>query len=457
MKQMKKLQAAALCLILCLALLPLTVFADDGGLPYDIRDNIDWTSTGGKIFRLQDGRDVTSGFSYTIPEGGVTMLIFFSTTCGNCQADFSALSDEEWIRDPRLNILALETNGAARDDVQAFMDSLVGGAQTYFHTFYGPGCQYVMWNYFGRTINGDSLTWPFIVLVRSSCGVRTIRSATMGYQYVSDIRDAVNALYAESEEESGTWSVVWEWSEDCDSARAVFTSDSGEQRSADAQVVKHTVPATTERPGSVTAEAAVVFECRTYRDTRVTEIPMLPFRFTDVSDPGDYFYAPVYWAKENGITSGTTATTFSPGKPCTRGQIVTFLWKLMGSPEPVSLNNPFADVSPSDYFFKAVLWAKENGITSGTTATTFSPGKPCTRGQCMTFLWHAAGDPPAGSTANPFTDVKAGDYFRSAVLWAKENSITSGTTATTFSPGNTCTRGQIVTFLYKYAKLTGRA
>ena len=121
----------------------------------------------------------------------------------------------------------------------------------------------------------------------------------------------------------------------------------------------------------------------------------------------------------------------------------------MGSPEPSSLNNPFTDVKESDYFFKPVLWAKENGITSGTSATTFSPYNPCTRGQSMTFLWHALGDPEPVNTDNPFKDVKEGDYFSKPVLWAKENGVTGGTSATTFSPGNACTRGQIVTFLYK--------
>ncbi len=172
------------------------------------------------------------------------------------------------------------------------------------------------------------------------------------------------------------------------------------------------------------------------------------FRFTDVADPSAYYYNPVYWAADNGITSGTSPTTFSPGKSCTRGQIVTFLWKAMGSPEPSSTNNPFTDVKPTDYFYKPVLWAKENGITSGKTATTFEPGSPCTRGQIVTFLWIAKGRPEPSSTENPFTDVKTTDYFFKPVLWAKENGITSGTSATSFSPGNTCTRAQAMTFLW---------
>ena len=183
--------------------------------------------------------------------------------------------------------------------------------------------------------------------------------------------------------------------------------------------------------------------------TRCGEKEATTTEFDDVSDPSAYYYEPVYWAASQGITSGTSPTTFSPGKDCTRGQIVTFLWKAMGSPEPNSTNNPFTDVKPSDYFYKPVLWAKENGVTSGTSATTFSPGKACTRGQIVTFLWKALGSPEPTDTSNPFTDVKTSDYFYKPVLWAKEKGVTSGTSATTFSPGKTCTRAQAMTFLYK--------
>ena len=171
--------------------------------------------------------------------------------------------------------------------------------------------------------------------------------------------------------------------------------------------------------------------------------------FEDVRDSAQYYFQPVYWAVARGITSGTSPTTFSPNKTCTRGQIVTFLWKALKSPEPSSANNPFTDVKESDYFYQPVLWAKENKITSGTSATTFSPMNPCTRGQIMTFLWIALGRPEPASENNPFTDVSAGDYFYKPVLWAVEKGITAGTSATTFSPGKACTRAQAMTFLYK--------
>ncbi|MBQ9664154.1 MAG: TRAP transporter substrate-binding protein DctP, partial [Oscillospiraceae bacterium] len=184
-----------------------------------------------------------------------------------------------------------------------------------------------------------------------------------------------------------------------------------------------------------------------------SEIIFSPGGFADVSDPTQYYYEPVYWAYDYGITSGTSSTTFSPFKICTRGQIVSFLWKAMGSPEPTELNNPFTDVKESDYFYKPVLWAKEEGITAGKTATTFAPYSPCTRAQIMTFLWKALGSPAVNTTSSPFTDVKSSDYFYKPVLWAKDKGITSGTSATSFGSANSCTRAQAMTFLYKADQL----
>lgn len=170
--------------------------------------------------------------------------------------------------------------------------------------------------------------------------------------------------------------------------------------------------------------------------------------FTDVKE-SDYYYEPVKWAVEKGITNGTTATTFSPNAGCTRAQMVTFLWRAAGSPEPSGKTNPFSDVDENAYYFKALLWAVENGITNGTSATTFSPDAVCTRGQMAAFLYRNA-KTPAVSGSTSFTDVTDGDYFSDAVVWAAQEGITVGTSDTTFSPAATCTRGQMVTFLYRY-------
>jgi len=167
--------------------------------------------------------------------------------------------------------------------------------------------------------------------------------------------------------------------------------------------------------------------------------------FTDVSS-GAYYYDAVLWAAENGVTDGVTATLFAPDAPCTRAQIVTFLWRAAGSPEPVG-TSAFTDVPASAYYAKAVAWAVENGITTGTSETTFSPDAPCTRGQSMTFLYRARKGAANASTG--FTDVPAGAYYAAPVAWAVENGVTNGTGETTFSPDVPCTRAEIVTFLYR--------
>ena len=188
--------------------------------------------------------------------------------------------------------------------------------------------------------------------------------------------------------------------------------------------------------------------CTRCEKTETRTIPKTQNPFVDVKE-GDYFYTPVLWAVQNGITNGTSATTFSPNNPCTRAQIVTFLWRANGSPEPKLSVNPFKDVNESAYYYKAVLWAVEKGITTGTSATAFSPEATCTRGQVATFLWRSQGKLAPTSTSNPFSDVNDHSYYYDAVLWAVENSITNGTGKGKFSPDDSCTRGQIVTFLYR--------
>lgn len=170
--------------------------------------------------------------------------------------------------------------------------------------------------------------------------------------------------------------------------------------------------------------------------------------FVDVSE-SDYFYEAVKWAAEKGITSGTSESTFGPLANCTRAQMVTFLWRAAGSPEPSVATSSFEDVDETAYYDKALLWAVQNGITSGTSATTFSPDALCTRGQMVTFLYRSAKS-PAVSGSHSFRDVKAEDYYSDAVIWAKGEGITAGTSATTFSPDACCTRGQMVTFLFRY-------
>ena len=164
-----------------------------------------------------------------------------------------------------------------------------------------------------------------------------------------------------------------------------------------------------------------------------------------------YYYEAVKWAQEKGITGGIGNGLFGPNDPCTRGQIVTFLWRAAGSPEPETRAMPFTDIPVGSYYYDAVLWAVENDITKGTNDTTFSPNMTCTRAQIVAFLWRSEKSPAAG-TANPFADVKSTAYYADAVLWAAKEDITKGTTNTTFSPGADCTRAQIVTFLWRCKK-----
>lgn len=174
--------------------------------------------------------------------------------------------------------------------------------------------------------------------------------------------------------------------------------------------------------------------------------------FEDVQ-AGAYYLDAVLWAysHEPQITSGTSETTFSPNQFCTRGQIVTFLWHVAGNPVPSIAESPFNDVQNTNaYYYDAILWAYENEITNGVSASNFGVNQLCTRAQVVTFLWRLAGSPEPMQTETSFTDVPANAWYADAVRWAVENEITAGTSPTTFSPGKTCTRAEVVTFLYKY-------
>ena len=176
-----------------------------------------------------------------------------------------------------------------------------------------------------------------------------------------------------------------------------------------------------------------------------------PKEFRDVPKNA-FYYDPVMWAVEKGITTGTGEGKFSPDAICNRGQVVTFLWRAAGQPEPTKTENPFKDVKSGDFFYKAVLWAAEQGITTGTSETTFSPNENCNRGQIVTFLSRAKGGKATTST-NPFKDVAENAFYYNPVLWAVEKGITAGTgDGTTFEPNAACTRGQVITFLYRAYK-----
>ena len=184
-----------------------------------------------------------------------------------------------------------------------------------------------------------------------------------------------------------------------------------------------------------------------FTTTHLSQYVIARFPFADVAE-SSYAYTAVAWAVENGVTQGVGAASFAPEGVCSRAEAATFLWRALGSPEPTGTDCPFADVSADAYYYKAVLWAAEKGIAVGTSAAGFSPSDTVTRAQALTFLWRAAGK-PAADAANPFADVDAGAYYRSAVLWAVGRGVTNGTAADAFSPALGCTRAQIAAFLYR--------
>ena len=218
--------------------------------------------------------------------------------------------------------------------------------------------------------------------------------------------------------------------------------------------------AAVDNSGKVTAKgegtATITVTCGTKSAACTVTVskPLVPevpgTSFTDVP-AGAYYEEAVGWAVEKGITKGTSDSTFTPDGVCTRAQAVTFLWRAAGSPAAKAGSLPFADVKAGSYYDDAVRWAVENGVTVGTSATTFSPNATCSRAQIVTFLWRAQKSPAAGS-ANPFDDVAGSAYYADAVQWAVQKDITKGTGATAFSPDANCIRAQIVTFLYRSMK-----
>ena len=190
----------------------------------------------------------------------------------------------------------------------------------------------------------------------------------------------------------------------------------------------------------------VSYEVASVALTALKPEPVNPF--ADIFE-GDYYYAPILWAVENGITNGVDASHFGPAAVCNRAQVVTFLWRAAGCPEPNASKHPFVDVEAGSFYYKAMLWAVEKGITNGVDATHFDPHGQCNRAQVVTFLWRAKGCPEPELREHPFTDVEEGSFYHKATLWAVENNITNGMSANSFAPALTCTRGQVVTFLYR--------
>ena len=210
--------------------------------------------------------------------------------------------------------------------------------------------------------------------------------------------------------------------------------------------------ATVDSKGKITAKQAGTATITAAAAGKTCECKVTVL-YKDVTDPEEFWYQPTYYLTGLGVVKGyDNQTLFKPANDCTRAQMVTFLWRLNGSPKPKTTKNPFTDVKKDDYFYNAVLWAVENKITTGTSQTTFSPKNVCSRAQTVTFLYRMAGSPSIGSAKNPFKDVKSSDYFYKPVIWAYVNNIVAGSSDGTFKPQGKCLRRQMVTFLYKYDK-----
>ena len=210
---------------------------------------------------------------------------------------------------------------------------------------------------------------------------------------------------------------------------------------------------TVDQNGSVTGiKAGKTMVTASTKDGKYFDSFEVCIQFSDITNREKYYYIPVYWALDNGITTGTSPTTFSPMSNCTRAQVVTFLWRSMGEPEPKEEESPFTDVEEGKYYTKAVAWAYQNDITTGVNSSEFGVGSACTREQVVTFLYRTAilkGMEPYEGTTD-FTDVIEGKYYYNAVAWAFDNGITTGVSADRFGVGSTCTRAMIVTFLKRY-------
>ena len=235
----------------------------------------------------------------------------------------------------------------------------------------------------------------------------------------------------------------------------LFTTDTADTeedpQSSETQPTESDSPSDSPAPSASpeVTETTTPSPSESVKPTPSEEPSKLPF--TDVSTK-DYFYEPVAWAVEHTVTAGTEPTKFSPNIGCSRAQVMMFLWRANGSPRIILRNNPFKDVKEGDYFYDAVLWAVRNGITTGTSTDTFSPDLNCTRAQVMTFLWRAKNSPDVGRRVMSFTDVKADQYYYDPVCWAVKEGITAGTSDTTFDPDVSCTRAQVVTFLWQAYK-----
>jgi len=430
--------------------------AEDGMTEFNIADGTDWSYY--SLYNAKNGKAVDGDKAFLIPEDGVTLLMFFSTTCGNCMADASSIADTEWISDERVRVMMLETNYSDQEETEAFLDEYTGTSKRYINAYYGYNCSSLMWDYAGQLFDTGTLYWPLLVLIVEKNGVPTIRYASTGYQYIWEITEHVEELLKEvktpdapvlDSPSASVRGISLSWSEVSDAVKyRVFRKEAGGSWEALKTTAKTTFTDASAKMG--TKYAYKVLSCSGTLwsgDSNKQSILFNPF--TDAASGGAAFKY-ISWAFNNGVVTGTSDTTFSPGATCTKIQFVMMLWKLHGSPV-VDGTNPFSDISGTKTT-NAILWALSKDIIN--SGKTFNPGSPITRSQIVMILWKLAGSPKASGT-NPFSDIDDGTKLCKAVIWAYNSGITTGTSDTSFSPDKNCTRQQLVTFLFKYNNIYG--
>ena len=417
----------------------------------------------------QDGSGVSGRCAVTVPNNVITVT------------DVKDLQSAHPYANNCSDIWIYQVPGASSLQVTFSGDTSVEQGSDYIYLFDGEGNQ--IGAYTGTELAGQTITVPGclvkIKLVSDSSfceygfAVTEVKAVASEHTHTITAVARVDATCTQDGTEA-----YWK----CSICGMMFSDAQGKNVISAPAVIKATGhkwdAGTVTKEPTDTTEGVKTFTCTVCGETRTESIPKLtpqptteptaqpttqptaeptaqpttpPVRFSDVP-AGAYYAEPVSWAVNHTpqITNGTSPTTFSPDANCTRGQIVTFLWRAKGQPEPKQTNNPFADVNPNDYYYKAVLWAVEQGITNGTDATHFSPNASCTRGQAVTFLWRAENKPAAKTQRSDFKDVQdASAYYYTPVLWAVENGITNGTGNGMFSPNMICLREQIVTFLYR--------
>ena len=398
----------------------------------------------------QDGSGVTKTCTVTVPNN-----VIMVTNVKDLQSahPYEVNCSDVWV---------YQSPGAGSLKVAFSQDTSVEAGSDYIYLYDSEGNQ--VGKYTGTELAGQTVTVPgYMVKIKlvSDGSYCEYGFAVANVEAVS--RDHTHSLTAVAKIDATCTSDGTEAYWKCSVCGMLFSDAQGKNVIKAPAAIKATghkwdAGKVTTQP-TETAEGVKTFTCTVCGQTRTESIPKLNptpttppvTSFSDV--PADaYFAEPVSWAVNHvpQITNGTGDGKFSPKDECLRCQIVTFLWRAMGCPEPTSTVNPFVDVKSSDYFYKAVLWAVEREITNGMDATHFSPNLTCTRGQAVTFLWRAEGKPAPKTQVSEFTDVQnRNDYFYTPVLWAVENGITNGTGNGLFSPNMICLREQIVTFLYR--------